>query len=936
MKIRCCPSYSRRLRLLALFFLLSAFFSAERTASAADALRIAEITIAAPDIIAIEVREPPYQRGKIVELAAPSSQQPGAWIDSDQGRGMVVGPRRDHLRIADTPPAVRLNRAAIDNPAGYGPVGTLRITGVYRKSVPYDSGIYEYYGATRTGASFKHYLYLKLDGKLSPGTYDISWPDNILPPTSFKYDPLSTRAIAIRSTQVGHTAGDLSKTASMSLWLPGGPNDGAVDFRSYGIDRFSIIDNEGKTVFSSAITLRKGPQDAEPGNGVREPLSEYTRVGARQVHISAIEAANPVKVIAADHGFANGDRIALERLGDDQDASATFATVANATSQEFEIVDTSRPVSDDYGGQGFATAAYFASRAGTYVFELDYSAWVPAQPGRYRIAVPGLGVSDAFEIDPDIWFNLGKLSMGGLYNQRSGIALDGRFGYSRPIAFRPGPDMPIRKSRLPLAWSSEFGGTVSSDKGAAEGWITDEKAPADFWGGYMDAGDWDRRIQHVEVASMLLDVFEDMPQSLRDRRIGIPQSSDLLDDPAYKAAGELPDLINEAIWPMDFFRRLQDPDGKIHGGIESASFPLLGEPSFLEHYDVFAYAPDVVSTFKYAAVAARLARTLKEIGKNELSDLYGKSALAAWSAGEKGYADPDAFYADAIAAGEEAGLFQGTPWPAFRDTLQKTASEYRATAAASLFRLTGKAEFGKIFFMAANTGLPIYAHTGDGAWDYLSSKTGDPMLKDRLRNQFVNEAHMVAAAQDNLAYPAMKHPGAPAGWGQGTAPDYNMMQLFMRAYQIKPDDTLLKVMEQTSASILGANQVGISFTTGAGVRQILHPLHEDHRAMGVPAPPGITIYGFGSQDDTALGWVFGPPWSALPEVGTDEDAEARRVFPSRFSLPYLEYLIEHPAVVMQQEYTVQQPIVSTAALWFFIGIQEQKRAEMSGRSSLSP
>lgn len=95
--------------------------------------------------------------------------------------------------------------------------------------------------------------------------------------------------------------------------------------------------------------------------------------------------------------------------------------------------------------------------------------------------------------------------------------------------------------------------------------------------------------------------------------------------------------------------------------------------------------------------------------------------------------------------------------------------------------------------------------------------------------------------------------------------------------------------------------------------------------MGVAAPRGITVYGFGPQSQAAYGWVFGPPWSPLPESGTDEDAAARRIFPPRFSMPYLEFLIEHPGVIMQQEYTVQQPIATTAALWFFLAIAESNR-----------
>jgi endoglucanase len=84
---------------------------------------------------------------------------------------------------------------------------------------------------------------------------------------------------------------------------------------------------------------------------------------------------------------------------------------------------------------------------------------------------------------------------------------------------------------------------------------------------------------------------------------------------------------------------------------------------------------------------------------------------------------------------------------------------------------------------------------------------------------------------------------------------------------------------------------------------------------------GITIYGWASQAQTAHGWIFGPPWSPLPEVGTAEQARQRRIEPPRFSLPYFDYLVEHPAVIMQQEYTVQQTIGTMATLALYLDAQ---------------
>src|SRR5262249_6722066 len=96
-----------------------------------------------------------------------------------------------------------------------------------------------------------------------------------------------------------------------------------------------------------------------------------------------------------------------------------------------------------------------ANRAGTYVFELDYSSWRNASPGTYRIYIPKLGTSDTFVIDDMVWHRAAAASMAGLYHQRSGLALDGRFGYARPECFTEASGVTVRQSRMPLAFSKE-------------------------------------------------------------------------------------------------------------------------------------------------------------------------------------------------------------------------------------------------------------------------------------------------------------------------------------------------------------------------------------------------------------------------------------------------------------------------------------------------
>lgn len=907
--------------LLLASLLLGAAPAAEppRSVPAPGGVGVHEVTIAAPDILAVELRDPAFAPGRILALDTPRPEAPGTWVRHGDAWGLVVGPDRAHLRLADAEPGTFLDRRAVDAVGDYGRIGGRQVLAVYRKSMPYDSGIVrDQGGGTRAGVSFRHTVYLKLDGPVPRGNHAIPWPGRDLPPTPFSYDDRTTRAIALRGTQLGHAPADTAKTAYLALWLPGGPAAGAVDFRRYGLNRFVVLDEDGRAVHSGEIRLRTAPDTPEPGNGLAKPLPDSLDVGGLRRPLDGFRAGGNV-VSARAHGLREGERVALERLGGER--VPFFVTVKEPTRDGFTAALPDRPLPTDDRTGGSLLPAHQANRAGTYVFELDYSAWRPRRPGPYRLYVPGLGVSDPFPVADTVWLEAARVAVGGLYNHRSGIALDGRFDFRRPAAFRPAPDRPVHLSRLPLAWSVEgLEGFVPFGKAVEPAWLSGRDAPLSYWGGYMDAGDWDRRIQHVDVASLLLELFEGLPPHLRNADFGLPRSSELLELPLYAGTDTLPNLLHEPIWVLDFFRRLQAPDGGVSGGIESAGGPLLGQPSFLDHQAVFAYAPDPIATYRYAGAAAGLARVLRGLGQEGPAALFRESALRAWRWAEAGYAKPDTAYAEALAAGRETGLFAAIPWEARRATLQRITGPFRVMAAAALFRSGEGRAFGQIFEEAWAGGFGIAERRADAAWDYAAVPEADPRIRGQIEAALVREATGFAAAQRGLSYPNMKHPHAPAGWGQGGAPDEAMTRLFIRAHRLSRHPELLRVMEQTAQGLLGTNQLGVSLTTGLGIRQIRHPLHEDHRAMGVPVPPGITIYGFGPQASFSPDWLFGPSWSIFPEDEPGIRAE-RRIEPARFAMPFFEYLIEHPLMVMQQEYTVQQTIGTSAALWLYLAAQ---------------
>ena len=113
---------------------------------------------------------------------------------------------------------------------------------------------------------------------------------------------------------------------------------------------------------------------------------------------------------------------------------------------------------------------------------------------------------------------------------------------------------------------------------------TDRLLP-DAWGGHMDAGDWDRRIQHLIVTRYLIELAELFPDYFAGLSLNIPESSNAI-----------PDVVDEGLFNLDCYRRMQTAEGGIRGGIESSEHPRHGEGSWQESLDVMAYAPGIWSS----------------------------------------------------------------------------------------------------------------------------------------------------------------------------------------------------------------------------------------------------------------------------------------------------------------------------------------------------
>ena len=521
----------------------------------------------------------------------------------------------------------------------------------------------------------------------------------------------------------------------------------------------------------------------------------------------------------------------------------------------------------------------------TDVFMMDFSQF--STPGQYRVYVDGVGTSYDFEIGENTWRDAFYVSARGMYHQRSGIALGNpHTDYQRPRPFHPDDGMVIYRSTVPLM-DTHMGFNYRDGVNAFEALVatrTDEEV-ADAWGGWMDAGDWDRRISHLEVSRSFLELVELYPQYFDPIKLNLPESSN-----------NLPDILDEALWGLDVFRRLQTEEGGIPGGIESAEHPIKPQGSWQESQLVMAYGPGIWSSYIYANVAARAAHVLENYDK-ALAQIYRTSAIRAMKWAEVEF---------------EKKI----------DKQHSVVQKERNLAAAELYRLTGDNQWHQLFldttvFQEADVSLSVWNHKDQNHAAFVYSRTAQPTVDQTVRQNAINAIVRTANTHiENIERTGFKwnaDPGRSIGWGTMTAPK---TQTLFHAHTLTGDDTYLRFGILATQFAAGANPSNMVYTTGLGHRNPQMPLISDMRATGQEPPPGITVYGpmdVQNPNGHAARWE------------TPIKKFASEMTPTPWQWPTSEAYFDSYYYVPVTEFTVHQSIGPTAYTWGYLAASDKNK-----------
>jgi endoglucanase len=598
------------------------------------------------------------------------------------------------------------------------------------------------------------------------------------------------------------------------------------------------------------VTLRLGvdvPDGAEirvsGPDGLTLAVTRAPDVVSEAVHVSQVgyAAATPKK------GYVG------LWLGHDQSglSGSTDAAVGPAT--RWRLVDTASGSVAAEGALEMAKAGEDPHLDGVNfngcdIYAADFSD--VAEDGTYRLEVDGIGASVAFPIMKNPYAETLRLAARWYFHQRSGCAIEEPYGegHERPRNGHPDDGLVVWQTDVKLGDTSAGYTSGTSGTAALRDQPKVEQNP-NAWGGWHDAGDWDRRVQHlgaVHDMAVMIELFE----QVRTLDMNIPESGKPFADPAVKARKNaedlgdgqtvLPDLIHEALWGISLWRRTQGPNGEIIGGVEYAAEGQPGSVSWNPLQDSFAYGPGDWSAYRFVHGAAKLGWVIKTVcGDAVLGEtLIGEA--------EKAWAWADSLWPERVQSVGGA------------ENLAELGDEFmqaRVAAAATLYRVTGDAS-ARAAYEAHNPFLPRAKEGAVGARRNVFTYAAFDYVRAAREGRAFDPSIVVTSLDWTVGRMTRdKRIGADYGlhstalyqWGRGWArfgPGSNWVAHSLGIeYSMNraPKKLIRDAVVEGMWFALGCNPSNVSFIQGLGQRQFSDPLGLDH--FGPHRIPGHIVFG---------------------------------------------------------------------------------------------
>ena len=533
----------------------------------------------------------------------------------------------------------------------------------------------------------------------------------------------------------------------------------------------------------------------------------------------------------------------------------------------------------------------------TSVQRLDFSAF--NTPGEYQVYVPGIGVSETFRIARDVWEKPFKTALLGILTQRQGIELGPPLcDFKRARAFHPDDGVEFYQLTMTVHEGQEGERGANMLELAKAGKL--ERVNG-VWGGYQDAGDWDTLGHHLSITYLLLELYELAPEYFAAVKLSLPRD---------EQTNALPDLLDEAMWQMPCFRRLQLPDGAVRGGYgegwgcrRAQTSPMVKAAG--------VYAPDQVTSYDYAACAAKASRILAAFDKKQAGE-YLESGVRAWEWAEGHSNDTDPVYRRLTA--------QKDRWPAYPEAIKNA----RVRAAVELFAATHKPVYHDAFKQLTELSKPaaprpVYLDQSDADFAYarLPDDLADAALKKRAVETFaayadyaIDFSHKNAFEIINGSRTDLPVIGPCTYFSAPGVRGYNLI----RANVLTKKNAYLAAAVQACNYSLGANPGNLSYCPGIGRNCVRFPFKVDAAVSGQYPGQPVGYIPFGQGDEGGKMSKSGSAWVEQWFL----NFQPPKMIPDFYTWPANEVYIDFGIYPMMNENCVDTSTLAAVYFWGYL------------------
>ena len=470
--------------------------------------------------------------------------------------------------------------------------------------------------------------------------------------------------------------------------------------------------------------------------------------------------------------------------------SAKLAVVVNATSDDFEIRDTTGK--KRFSGKLVSRGSWVKS--GEQVKTVDFSQFTSA--GTYTIFVPDKGNSYRFSIRPGIYADALKAALKSYYYQRCSMPLDAKYAgvYARAAGH---PDT--------LCYYHPSTGHATGFKPSPKGWY--------------DAGDYNKYIVNTGVTlGMLMDLAEEYPQAVPDGFTFIPESGNGTSD-----------LLDEVRYELDWVLTMQDKDGGVFNKLTNLAFDAFEMPDKATQKRYFV-GKSTTAALDFAANTAQAYRVFKQTDKPYADKMLAASQAAfSWA-----LKHPDIAFENPKDV--STGAYNNKD---FRDEFFWAACELYASTSKEQYLAEAKKYQLPLGFPVGENWRQFVRNLGY----YRLADAASPLpeaAKEQIRKDILLQADSMIVKMNAIPYLV---PLDEFQWGSNSDILDAAMQ-FAMAYRLSNDKKYLDACSETADYIFGKNATGYCFITGLGSKSPMNIHHRPSASDGIAAPvPGLLVGG---------------------------------------------------------------------------------------------